>query len=92
MAALGPVQARFALNLVPNPGHDRVRVTFALPEAGAILRLHNAAGGLVRSIGLERTGLRGASQELQVSDLPRGVYLVRLETLGNRLTRKLVLR
>ena len=80
------------LRFGPNPARGPVLVTYCLPKAGAVrLGLYDAAGGLVSTLarGWRLAGV--SSFELRVSDFPRGIYVLRLESAGTQAAAKLVL-
>jgi len=81
----------------PNPVSGSTRIGFALPRAAPVrLRIYDLAGRLVRTL---RDGLAPSGPDFEIwdglDDLGRpasgGVYLFRLETLGEIRTQKLLL-
>jgi len=70
------------VQLYPNPAVRFVQVK--LPTAGGALSLFNAAGTLVLEKELT------ANNQLDVSDLPKGMYLAKIMVGGKVLTRQLV--
>ncbi|MEL6275618.1 MAG: T9SS type A sorting domain-containing protein, partial [Bacteroidota bacterium] len=74
----------------PNPTTSFVRLDFtqALAEKGRI-ELFNWHGQQVRSLAVD-AGAMG--QQLEVDDLPRGTYLLRVNFGGSSTTKKLVLQ
>ncbi|MEL6143261.1 MAG: T9SS type A sorting domain-containing protein [Bacteroidota bacterium] len=78
------------VEIYPNPTTSFVRVDFtqALAEKGRI-ELFNWHGQQVRSLAVD-AGAMG--QQLEVDDLPRGTYLLRVNFGGSSTTKKLVLQ
>ena len=91
-----PVLAGLALLSVgPNPARAAVRVSFALPDAGAAapvrIELLDLSGRRVRS--LELRGLEPGLHEAEldgIGALPPGLFVVRLSHQGWHVARKLV--
>ena len=66
----------------PNPARDRVECTFTLPSvAPATLDLVDLSGRLIRSESLSPSAGR-QTWSLATSELPNGVYFVRLRQAG----------
>ena len=77
---------RVALSVTPNPASDLVRIDYSLPEkTSARLNLYDVTGKLVQTL----TG--AARYALPVASLPRGVYVLKLESGDRTATRKLVI-
>jgi N-acetylneuraminic acid mutarotase len=83
--------ARFALRIAPNPFSGTTTISYSLPGTeGFSLKLYDVTGNLLQTL---RTGHARAGTsdfKLRASDLPRGIYLLRLEAHDFRATRKLV--
>jgi hypothetical protein len=81
-----------ALQVSPNPVRALVRVSYSLPKAGKVsVKLYDACGRLARTF---EAGLRPAGSSrvsVQVADLPRGIYLLRLDTDKATTVQKLIL-
>jgi hypothetical protein len=83
-----------SLCVTPNPTASSLNpsISYSLPIAGRVsLRLYNATGRLVMTLasGYRNTG--ASSFIVHRSSLSPGVYLVRLETTGQQVVRKLIL-
>ena len=80
-------EATLNLHVSPNPARDRITVRYRLGEPGPVrLMLYDALGRVVRSEALARAaGLH--EYELSVSDLPPGMYAVRVVAGGAAETR-----
>ena len=59
--------------VVPNPAIDRVTVLLATPAEQSTINLYNAAGQSIRKLAL-RDG--STQQEVQLSELPAGIYFL----------------
>jgi hypothetical protein len=86
------------LGTAPNPASRQVTVRYGIPKAAASetrgparLRLYDLLGREVRSVRLDGRGMAAGRHEtaLDVSGLPSGMYLLRLEAGGEAVTRKL---
>jgi len=84
--------SRATLSNHPNPFNPRTRIAFRLPEAGPVrLTLHDMRGAHLATLA-EGHRLEGKHVfEWDARDLPSGVYLARLETSSDIVTRRLVL-
>ena len=84
--------SQFALNIAPNPFTSRTSISYSLPRAGNVsLKLYDVTGAL-RSVLVQGYHRAGVSDfELRVSDLPRGVYLLKYANEGSTTTSKLII-
>lgn len=74
----------------PNPARDAVEITYTLPEGGAVeLSLYDPAGRLVTTAvnGVQNKGVH--TIQLNVSDLPSGLYVYVLRQNSQVLTRSM---
>jgi PKD repeat protein len=67
-------QSVLSWNLFPNPASETITVQFAQNQIDETIRLYNVIGKLIRSV---RTS--SASTEIEVADLPGGLYLIQLK-------------
>lgn len=91
MAGRSSIADQLGLAVAPNPAGGFVNVSYSLPTPGAAtLELCDVRGRLVQTL---RCGhCEGmATLRVEVRNLARGVYLLRLESSGQVLIRKLVL-
>ncbi|RTQ49142.1 T9SS type A sorting domain-containing protein [Hymenobacter gummosus] len=91
VTSTGPAQLQASLSLYPNPTPGVATLTVAgLKETGTVkAEVLNTVGQVVRTISLPvRQGL--ISQELNLRELPTGVYSLRLHTAQGTLVRRLV--
>ena len=78
------------ISVYPNPTDSWLQVDFTQPiEQEAYLELYNLAGQVVQSYEL---GVGTVQQELNVVDLPRGAYLLRIQMDGQHSTQKIVVQ
>jgi len=87
-----PAQApMFIAAPVPNPVSDVARLDFSLDDAGPVsIRVYDVAGRLVDTV-LDSSRPRGWSHtELTATNLPSGVYFLKMETPAGSVTRKFV--
>jgi predicted outer membrane repeat protein len=86
------------LGTAPNPASRQVTVRYGIPETAASetrgparLRLYDLLGREVRSVRLDGGGMAAGRHDttLDVSGLPSGMYLLRLQAGGQAVTRKL---
>jgi len=79
--------------VAPNPAIDRVKIGFTLAEGTPVnLRLFNATGQQVKSWAENQFHLPGLhTKELDLSNLPTGVYSLLLETQRKRQAQQVVI-
>lgn len=86
-----PAMPGLKLGISPNPVSDRATVSYALPKAGnASVNLYDASGRLVRVLADGHCAAGNYSLSTTASSLANGVYLLRLDLDGNRLTNRIV--
>jgi hypothetical protein len=75
-------------NLAPNPATQTVWLSFSQPITGsAQVRMYNIAGQLL----LEQVMVNGQERlQMEVASLPKGIYVVQVETESGVGVRKLV--
>jgi hypothetical protein len=85
----------FILSCFPNPFNATTTISFTLPRTGTVdLNVYDVTGRLVRNLagGCNPPLQAGEHQiEFDGSDLPSGIYFVRMEAGGISQTRKIVL-
>lgn len=87
-----PVEAVANMAVYPNPAQDLVTVTYEnLGGADVNFTIHNLQGQQVYSRSHNGYGAGAFNFLINTSDLANGVYLLNLETNGQKLTRKLVI-
>ena len=80
--------------LQPNPTTNRVKVAYALPQAGlkaATINVMDMTGRILRHIPLENPTQNGWVS-IDLSDMNAGIYLVEVQTEGYQQTKKLVVQ
>ena len=78
--------AEIGLQVYPNPAGQRVRLALPLRAAGTV-RLTDLAGRVLLTQALAADA---AEQELDLTALPTGLYVVQVEQQGQRFTQRLV--
>lgn len=81
--ALSEVTKNDSFELYPNPTADLINLN-TLKETNGKIRIYNASGQLVRAESLKK--------QIDVSELPNGVYQISIDTKSNVLTKKLVIQ
>ena len=83
------VDLRPMLAVLGNPARNAVSLRLQIPPGQTgILKLHDVAGRLVRSLSVTRTSVL----RLYLKSMPAGVYLASLEVGGNRTTDKVIVQ
>jgi hypothetical protein len=82
----------FSLSVTPNPAHGQATIAYSVPKSTAFsVKLHDVSGRQVALLAQGRASQGVSSMEFPASNLPRGIYMLRLETADQKLTRKLIL-
>jgi hypothetical protein len=85
----------FSLSVYPNPFNPFTTISFAVPKAGRVeLSVYDVTGRKAGGLLSAPTGIVAAGEyhvEFNGSDLPSGIYFVRLDAGGLSQTRKMVL-
>jgi hypothetical protein len=81
------VKASVDFTLYPNPAFDQAVIQFAEPLSNAKLEVVNMLGASVL-----RKQISGSKVNLDLEELPRGVYYVKIQDNEKELIRKLILR
>lgn len=73
------------LSVVPNPATDWVELSLSLsrPLSGARLEVLHASGQRVQSVALGSLSAGTHQQRLNINQLPAGMYLIRLDGMGD---------
>ena len=82
-----------SLNAYPNPFGEQLMVTYSLQaRSNVTIALYDLRGGLVLSLlqGVQEAGDYQKSFSTEVSNLPTGQYILRVEASGNTLAQGLV--
>ncbi len=75
------------MNLAPNPATIQVLVTVeGMSEKGGDLTLYDAQGRMV----WQQSKIRSPTSNINVADLPAGLYFVTLRSEGAAVTKRLV--
>ncbi len=82
-----------SLKVYPNPIASSATVTYVLPQAAAVrISIYSMQGQLIQSLftGTKSEGMHLA--EWQVTDVPKGMYFLSLETAKGRIMEKVVVQ
>jgi len=92
MSEAARLRGRPTLEATPSPMTGRALIAYSLPMAGPVsLKLYDVSGSLTRTLAAGYAGAGIHTTHLDAAGLPRGVYLLRLESRESRVTRKLTL-
>jgi len=92
MSVAGQMPGRLSLDIAPNPATRRARIAYSVPLAGPVnMRLYDVSGSLVKTLAGGYATVGSHTVQLDASGLPRGVYLLKLESRASYVTRKLTL-
>ena len=87
-----PGASRLALRISPNPARNLARISCSLPVAGRFsLKLYDATGRQVRTLATGPSPAGTMNHELRTADLPRGIYLLKLNCGNETSVQKVVL-
>ena len=88
LSSRNPTQTDQQLAAHPNPSTGRIQLSWSPAQHPARLNVRDVLGRLVRT---EALGATETTRELNLTDLPRGVYLLQLVGNDQTLTRRIVL-
>lgn len=90
-AARAVASAGFTLGQnLPNPARDAVEISYNLPESGVVeLSLYDPAGRLIRTLAAGERSAGEHSVQMDVRELPSGLYVYVLRQNGEILTRSM---
>jgi hypothetical protein len=82
------------LNLYPNPTTGRFKVRFDSPKALDKVKVSvvSVMGSKIQEQSYSMNGAREFSNDLDISDVAKGIYFVEIEADGQKLIRKLILQ
>jgi len=76
----------------PNPFNPSTNISFVVPESGKVkLTVFNIAGQEVKTLMNCKVSAGRHNIEFNASELPSGLYLYRLDTVSQSVTRKMLL-
>jgi hypothetical protein len=81
-----------AFNFYPNPAQDQINLNYEIRNAGEVnVEIYNLVGAKVYEnyLGRQMSGFN--NQEINVSDLTEGIYLMRLTVNNSPLTKKIII-
>ncbi|MCK4464522.1 MAG: T9SS type A sorting domain-containing protein, partial [Bacteroidales bacterium] len=84
-----PIQ--FKLNLYPNPARTFVHLAFELPNPSMItVELYDILGNRISRVGLRKYPVGNNQITLNITELSRGIYFVRLKIDGKPVDKKII--
>jgi hypothetical protein len=84
--------AKLNLQVYPNPATSVVKVQFQNSGSELVkLTLHNILGQQISEVPYQKSASAAQTVEIQVADYPKGVYLLKLQTGKNAVTKRLVI-
>ncbi|MEZ5017088.1 MAG: T9SS type A sorting domain-containing protein [Flavipsychrobacter sp.] len=75
------------IQLIPNPAHNEVKVSFDNVEGTALVKLTNITGQVVY---LQEVNAASGSLTIPLTNMPSGMYIVELQSQNARFTEKLI--
>lgn len=84
-----PLDSR-KISLYPNPADDKVFVRLEGMQSDAVIKLYNIHGQLSRTYRISASDQR-VTEQLDVTGLNKGIYLIQIDYEKQRVTRKLIL-
>jgi len=80
-----------SFTVFPNPANDKVTISFNMNlNSDASLAIYNSIGGQVKSMALSK--LNDQQFTFDISDLPKGIYVMEIINEGSRSLQKLVVQ
>ncbi|MCK4256293.1 T9SS type A sorting domain-containing protein, partial [candidate division WOR-3 bacterium] len=80
-----------AFRIYPNPSSRYLCLTIPGSYKSSLLSIYDLSGRLLRSIDLKCVDKEGNAHSIDVSDLPAGIYFIRVETPSKKYIRKIIL-
>jgi len=81
------VNTQPAINLYPNPANSYINVQVTNAKANGLISIYSTTGALVKVVDIE-----DGEREVDISELPSGIYIISIETKKEALTRQFVKR
>jgi alpha-tubulin suppressor-like RCC1 family protein len=78
------------VTVYPNPANGTVLVSWNQPAGDAKITIMNAVGQLTKEISVSASAGGNMQKQVDISDLPKGVYTITIEYTGVKVHRKLV--
>jgi photosystem II stability/assembly factor-like uncharacterized protein len=84
---------QLSFSLYPNPCKDMISLRYRMPDARCrIIELMDISGRWIREVARQEVGPGEDNIEIDVSDLPPGVYLLRMQVGEEAAVKKIVVR
>jgi Zn-dependent metalloprotease/chitodextrinase len=79
------ISAKPAINLYPNPASSYINVQITNATAHGVISIYNSIGALVKVVDIE-----DSEREVNISELPSGLYIISIETKKEALTKQFI--
>lgn len=76
-----------SLHIYPNPTNGKCHIEFSGPATNAIVSIYSSTGKLLQQL----SNVNGNGLDLDITDLPKGVYIIQMEEEGSVFHARLVL-
>ncbi|NOQ27945.1 MAG: T9SS type A sorting domain-containing protein [Bacteroidales bacterium] len=77
--------AKPAFNVYPNPASTYINVQVANAKANSLISIYNATGALVKVVEMDES-----EREVDISELPSGLYLISVDTKKKTITKQFI--
>jgi hypothetical protein len=74
-----------AINLYPNPANSYINVQVTNATAHGMISIYNTSGALVKLVEIEES-----EKEIDISELPSGLYLITVDTKKEAITKQFI--
>ena len=81
------IKTKPALNLYPNPAYTYINVQVTNAKAQGMISIYNSTGSLVKLVEIEES-----EREVDISELPSGLYLISVDTKKEIITKQFIKR
>jgi subtilisin family serine protease len=79
------ISTKPAINLYPNPASSYINVQVTNATAHGVISIYNSTGALVKVVDIE-----DSEREVNISELPSGLYIISIETKKEALTKQFI--
>jgi subtilisin family serine protease len=83
--SFGNIETTPSINLYPNPANSYINVEIANALPNGVISIYNSTGALVKVVDIE-----DSEREVNISELPSGLYIISVETKKEALTKQFI--
>ncbi|MBI9052801.1 MAG: M4 family metallopeptidase [Bacteroidales bacterium] len=83
--SFGDVSTKPIINIYPNPASTYINVQVTNATAHGVISIYSATGSLVKVVEIEES-----EREINISELPSGLYLISIDTKKEAITRQFI--